>query len=90
MDLHTLSGAVGTGIVIGGYVNQIARLARTRRADGVSIPSYLLWAAASALLLVHARGIGSAVFTVLTIFQFVACLLIAALASWFREPSQGR
>jgi uncharacterized protein with PQ loop repeat len=88
MELHTLSGAVGTGIVIIAYVPQFVRIARTRRAAGVSIPTYLLWAAGSALLLVSAMGMRSAVFTVLTLFQIIACLLIIALALWFREPRQ--
>jgi uncharacterized protein with PQ loop repeat len=86
MVLHTLSGAVGTGIVIIAYVPQFVRIARTRHAADVSIPTYLLWAVASALLLVHAMGMKSAVFTVLTLFQIVACLLIVALALWFRVP----
>ena len=84
MALHTLSGAIGTGILIGGYFIEIARLVRTRRADGVSISSYLLWSAASWLLLVHAMGMRSTVFTVLTTFQALSCLLIAVLASRFR------
>ena len=58
MVLHTLSGAVGTGIVIIAYVPQFVRIARTRRAADVSIPTYLLWAAGSALLLIHAMGMG--------------------------------
>jgi uncharacterized protein with PQ loop repeat len=90
MVLHTLSGAVGTGIVIIAYVPQFVRIARTRHAADVSIPTYLLWAAGSALLLINAMGMGSAVFTVLTLFQIVACLLIIALALWFRQPRRGR
>ena len=90
MVLHTLSGAVGTGIVIIAYVPQFVRIARTRRAADVSIPTYLLWAAGSALLLIHAMGMGSAVFTVFTIFQIIACLLIVALALWFRQPRHRR
>jgi hypothetical protein len=84
MALHTLSGAIGTGIIIVGYFIEIARLVRTRRADGVSISSYLLWSAASGLLLVAAMGMRSTVFIVLTTFQALSCLLIAALASRFR------
>jgi uncharacterized protein with PQ loop repeat len=90
MELHTLSGAVGTGIIILAYIPQFVRIARTRRAAGVSIPTYLLWAAGSALLLVAAMGMRSAVFTVLTLFQIIACLLIVALSLWFRKPRQGR
>ena len=84
MALHTLSGAIGTVIIIGGYFIEIARLVRTRRADGVSVSSYLLWSAASGLLLVHAMGMRSTVFIVLTTFQALSCLLIAVLASRFR------
>jgi hypothetical protein len=84
MALHTLSGAIGTAIIIGGYFIEIARLVRTRRANGVSVSSYLLWSAASGLLLVHAMGMRSTVFILLTTFQALSCLLIAVLASRFR------
>ena len=84
MALHTLSGAIGTAIIICGYFIEIARLVHTRRADGVSISSYLLWSAAYWLLLVHAMGMRSTVFTVLTTFQALSCLLIGVLASRFR------
>lgn len=90
MELHILSGAVGTGIIIIAYIPQFARIARTRHAADVSIPTYLLWATGSALLLVSAMHMRSAVFMALTIFQIIACLLIVALALWFRKPRQGR
>ena len=84
MALHSLSGAIGTGIIIGGYFIEIARArahpARGRREHS----SYLLWSAASWLLLVHAMGMRSTVFIVLTTFQALSCLLIAVLASRFR------
>ena len=80
-----MTGAIGAGIVIGGYFPEIARLVRTRRSDGVSIPSYLLWSAASGLLLVEAWGMRSPVFIVLTTFQALFSLLIAVLASRFRR-----
>jgi hypothetical protein len=85
MELHTLSGSLGTGIVIGGYIYQVARLVRTHRAEGVSGRAYLLWAGASGLLLVHAMGMRSAVFTVLLISQILACVLIATLATVYRR-----
>jgi hypothetical protein len=56
MVLHTLSGFLGTGIVAGGYISQVARLVRTHRAKGVSRSTYLLSAVASGLLLVTAMG----------------------------------
>ena len=52
MVLHTLGGFLGTGIVAGGYISQLARLVRTQGADGVSGRAYLIWAVASGLLLV--------------------------------------
>jgi hypothetical protein len=85
MELHTLSGSLGTGIVIGGYIYQVARLVRTHHAEGVSGRAYLLWAIASGLLLVHARGMRSVVFTVLLISQILACVLIATLATIYRR-----
>jgi hypothetical protein len=88
MNLHAVCAAVGTGIIIGGYVPEIARLVRTRTSGGVSITSYLLWSAASGLLLDHAWHIRSPAFTVLTSFQAFSCLLIAVLAYWFR-PKRG-
>lgn len=85
MELHLLCGAIGTGIVIWEYFSEIARIVRTRRSDGVSIQSYVLWSAASVLLLVAAWHMRSKVFVVLTTFQAVSCLLIAVLASRFRN-----
>jgi hypothetical protein len=85
MELHMLSGFLGTGIVAGGYISDLARLVRTHRAEGVSGRTYLLWAVASGLLLVHARRMLSLVFTVLTISQIFGCVLIATLATIFRR-----
>lgn len=88
MAMHTLCGVIGTAIIIGGYVVEIARLVRTRRSDGVSILSYLLWSVASWLLLVQAWHMRARVFTVLTTFQALSCLLIAVLASRLRLAKQ--
>jgi hypothetical protein len=85
MKLHMLSGSLGTGIVVGGYIYQIARLVRTHRAEGVSGGAYLLWAVASGLLLINAMGMQSAVFTVLMISQIICCVLIAAMATIYRR-----
>jgi hypothetical protein len=85
MEIHTLSGFLGTGIVAGGYISQLVRLVRTHRAEGVSRRAYLLWAVASGLLLVHAMGMRSLVFTVLTISQIFGCALIATLATIYRR-----
>jgi hypothetical protein len=85
MELHALSGFLGTGIVAGGYISQLARLVRTHRAEGVSGRAYLLWAVASGLLLAHAMGMRSLVFTVLTISQMLGCVLIAILATIYRR-----
>ena len=91
MELHTLSGFLGTGIVAGGYISQLVRLVRTHRAEGVSGRAYLLWAVASGLLLVHASGMRSVVFTVLMISQILGCVLIATMATIYRrfEPPGG-
>src|SRR5262252_6732192 len=85
MDLHFLSGTAGTSLIIGGYFPEITRLVRTRRSDGVSTTSYLLWSAASGLLFLHAWHIRSLVFIVLTSFQALSCFVIAVLAYRFRQ-----
>jgi len=85
MKLHAVSGALGTGIVVSGYIYQVARLVRTHRAEGVSAPSHLLWALASGLLMVHAMGMRSVVFTVLMLSEIVCCLLIATMATIYRR-----
>jgi len=85
MELHTLSGSLGTGIVVAGYIFQIARLVRTHRGEGVSGGTYLLWAVASGLLLVNAVGMRSVVFTVLMVSQILGCILIATLATIYRR-----
>jgi hypothetical protein len=85
MVLHTLGGFLGTGIVAGGYISQLARLIRTRRAEGVSRRTYLLSAVASGLLLAHAMGMRSSVFTALMIAQIFGCVLIATLATIYRR-----
>ena len=80
-----LSGSLGTGIVVGGYIYQVARLVRTHRAEGVSGRTYLLWAVASGLLLVHAWGMRSVIFIVLMISQIACCVLIATMATIYRR-----
>ena len=87
MELHLLCGCLGTGIVIGGYISQVVQLVRRHHAEGVSVRSYLLWAVASGLLLVHALNIRSQTFTVLTMFQVLACVLIAILATIYRRSA---
>ena len=57
-----------------------------RRAEGVSVRAYLLWAVASGLILVHARSMRSVVFTVLMISQIVGCVLIATMATIYGVP----
>ena len=85
MELNMVSGFLGTGIVTGGYISQLARLVRTHRAEGVSGRAYFLWAFASGLLLVHAMDMRSVVFTVLTISQILGSILIATLATIYRR-----
>ena len=85
MKLHMLSGSLGTGLVMVGYITQVVRLARTHRAEGVSARDQLVWAVASGLLLVHAMGMESVVFTVLMISQIICCVLIAAMATVYRR-----
>ena len=57
-------GAVGTALVIVGYVPQIGHLMRQHCTAGISILAFSLWCLASLLFLVHGAVIGDAVFVV--------------------------
>ena len=86
IEFHKLSGCLGTVIVMGGSISEIARIFRTHREKGVSVRAYLLWAVVSGLILVHATSMRSVVFTVLMISQIVGCVLIATTATIYGVP----
>lgn len=85
MQWHFTAGAIGTAMLSIGYLIQIGHLVRKRRAEGVSPMSYLVWAVAAALVLVHEWGITEPISIFLTGFETVTCLLIAGLAVWFNR-----
>jgi uncharacterized protein with PQ loop repeat len=55
-------GTAATGLVIAGYVPQIAHLIRQRCTAGLSIPAFSMWCGASMLFLIHATLIRDMVF----------------------------
>lgn len=85
MQWHFTAGAIGTAMLSVGYLLQVAHLIRKRRADGVSPASYLVWALAAALVLVHEWRIFEPISIFLTGFETVACLAIAGLAIRFNR-----
>lgn len=88
MEWHFTAGAIGTAMLSVGYLLQVAHLIRKRRAEGVSPTSYLVWALAAALVLIHEWGISEPISIFLTGFETVACLLIAGLAIWFNRTTR--
>jgi uncharacterized protein with PQ loop repeat len=69
-------GAVATGVVVAGYVPQIAHLIRQRCTAGISVPAFSLWCLASFLFLIHAAMIEDAVFIAVQAVNLVAGTLI--------------
>jgi uncharacterized protein with PQ loop repeat len=67
MTISETLGVAATGLVIAGYMPQIAHLIRQRCTAGLSIPAFSMWCAASALFLIHAVLIGDRVFLVVQV-----------------------
>ena len=80
MSLHHLAehwlGIFGTGLVIIAYIPQITHLMKMHCGEGISIPAYTLWAAASSFLCVYAIIGKEPVFIALQGYHAVACGLI--------------
>ena len=74
-------GIVATGLVIVGYVPQIAHLISQHCTAGISISAFSLWCLASLLFLIHAAMIGDAVFVVVQAVNLVAGLLIVGFCT---------
>ena len=75
MSLHWI-GYAGTTVVILAYLPQIIHLIRERCSAGISHKAYLMWAGASALLLLYAVAIRDGVFIALQGYQLTAATLI--------------
>jgi uncharacterized protein with PQ loop repeat len=76
MTTSQVLGAVATGVVIAGYVPQIAHLIRQRCTAGMSVPAFSLWCLASLLFLIHAAMIRDGVFLAVQTVNLVAGALI--------------
>jgi uncharacterized protein with PQ loop repeat len=73
-----MSGFVGTGLVITGYVPQIHHLVKARCTAGLSAPAFVVWCAASLLFLLHAAMIRDVVFVGVQIVNLAAGGVIVA------------
>jgi len=62
MNLSQVSGVLGTGLVIAGYVPQIYHLIKERCIAGLSLPAFVVWCSASLLFLLHATTTRDVVF----------------------------
>lgn len=72
MTTSQIFGAVGTGLVIVGYIPQILHLVKERCTAGISVPAFALWCLASLLFLIHATMIRDAVFVGVQVVNLVA------------------
>ncbi len=72
MPVSQLPGAVGTIMVVAGYVPQVHHLIKEHCSAGVSTPAFALWCSSSLLFLVHAIVLRDAVFVSVQILSLVA------------------
>lgn len=72
MNYSQLFGFLGTTLAILAYLPQIIHLVKEHCSAGVSRSAYVLWFAASALLLVHALLINDKIFIALMTFNTAA------------------
>jgi len=78
MNISQVSGFLGTGLVIAGYVPQIYHLIRERCTAGLSLPAFIVWCSASLLFLLHATMIRDGVFVGVQIINLAAGGVIVA------------
>ena len=84
MTTSDILGFVATGLVIAGYVPQIAHLVRERCTAGISIPAFAVWCVASLLFLIHATIIRDTVFIGVQAVNLVAGGLIVAFSRKYK------
>ena len=77
MNISQVSGVLGTGLVIVGYVPQINHLVKERCTAGLSFPAFAIWCSASLLFLLHAAMIRDMVFVGVQIVNLAAGGVIA-------------
>ena len=80
MPVTEILGAIGTMLVIAGYVPQVRHLAKEHCSAGISLPAFLLWCASSILFLIHAVVIRDPAFISVQIVSLAANGLIAFYA----------
>jgi uncharacterized protein with PQ loop repeat len=81
MNISQVSGVVGTGLVIAGYVPQIYHLIKERCSAGLSLPAFAVWCSASLLFLVHAMMIRDVVFVGVQVVNLAAGGTIVAFCT---------
>jgi uncharacterized protein with PQ loop repeat len=84
MSTSQILGAVGTALVVVGYVPQIGHLMRQHCTAGISILAFSLWCLASLLFLVHAAVIRDAVFVVVQAVNLGAGALIVGFCTKYK------
>lgn len=84
MTTSQILGIVATGLVVVGYVPQIAHLISQHCTAGISISAFSLWCLASLLFLIHAAMIGDPVFVVVQAVNLVAAALIVGYSTKYK------
>ena len=84
MTTSQVLGAVATGVVVAGYVPQIAHLIRQRCTAGMSVSAFSLWCLASLLFVIHAVIIEDGVFIAVQVVNLVAGALIVVFCKKYK------
>ena len=94
MSIGQVSGAIGTGLVVVGYLPQLHHLIKEHCAAGLSLKAFALWCTAALLFLIYALIIHDTVFVVVQSVSLIANGFILILTKryegqlcpWHRGP----
>jgi uncharacterized protein with PQ loop repeat len=94
MRIAQMLGAIGTGLVVGGYLPQVRHLIKEECSAGLSLTAFALWCTAALLFLTYALIIHDTVFVVVQSVSLIANTFILALTKryegqlcpWHRGP----
>ncbi len=94
MRVSQLLGAIGTGLVIAGYLPQVQHLIKEHCSAGLSLTAFALWCSAALLFLTYAMVIHDAVFVAVQSVSLIANGFIFVLTKryqgqfclWHRGP----
>jgi uncharacterized protein with PQ loop repeat len=94
MRIAQVLGAIGTGLVVGGYLPQMRHVIKEHCSAGLSLTAFALWSTAAFLFLTYALIIRDTVFVVVQSVSLIANGFILMLTKryegqlcpWHRGP----